>query len=127
MVLTIHLNTPPGDRSRIAKNFRSIRPMGIRASCMTCWGLPSPYLPRGDVELATNFPLREPKNSTYHGSSGASSFAVDHYRCSPGVEKLLGYFLLLEDGSQTMLTPAESEQRFGWKNDPSKVPQLPGM
>lgn len=32
MVLTIHLNTPPGGRSRIAKNFRSIRPMGIRAS-----------------------------------------------------------------------------------------------
>ena len=31
MVLTIHLNTPPGGRSRIAKNFRSIRPMGIRA------------------------------------------------------------------------------------------------
>jgi hypothetical protein len=50
-----------------------------------------------------------------------------HYRCSPGVEKLLGYFLLLEDGSQTMLTPAEFEQRFGWKNDPTKAPQLPGM
>ena len=32
MVLTIHLNTPPGGRSRIAKNFRSIRRMGIRAS-----------------------------------------------------------------------------------------------
>jgi len=43
------------------------------------------------------------------------------------VEKLLGYFLLLEDGSQTMLTPAEFEQRFGWKNKPSKVSQLPGM
>lgn len=50
-----------------------------------------------------------------------------HYRYSPGVEKLLGYYLLREDGSQTMLTPAEFEQRFGWKNDPAKVPHLPGM
>ncbi len=50
-----------------------------------------------------------------------------HGSCSPGVEKLLVYFLLLEDGSQTMLTPAELEQRFGWKNDPSMVPHLPGM
>jgi hypothetical protein len=41
--------------------------------------------------------------------------------------KLLGYFLLLEDGSQPMLTPAEFEQRFGWQNDPSQVPHLPGM
>jgi hypothetical protein len=37
MVLTIHLNTPPGGRSRIAKNFRSIRPMGIRASRVIRW------------------------------------------------------------------------------------------
>jgi hypothetical protein len=53
--------------------------------------------------------------------------AGDGPSCSPGVEKLLGYFLLLVDGSQTMLTPAEFEQRFDWKNDPSKVPHLPGM
>ncbi len=53
--------------------------------------------------------------------------AAGHYRCWPGVEKLLGYYLLLEDGSQTMLTPAEFEQRFGRQNDPSKVPHLPGM
>jgi hypothetical protein len=26
-----------------------------------------------------------------------------------------------------MLTPAEFEQRFGWTDDPVKVPQLPGM
>jgi len=26
-----------------------------------------------------------------------------------------------------MLTPAEFDQRFGWKNDPSMVPHLPGM
>jgi hypothetical protein len=33
----------------------------------------------------------------------------------------------LADGSQTMLTPAEFEQRFGWKNDPTQGPHLPGM
>ena len=53
--------------------------------------------------------------------------ADGHYRCSPGAEKLPGYYLLLDNGSQTMLTPAEFEQRFGWKNDPSQVPHLPGM
>mgnify|MGYP007016030949 CR=1 FL=1 len=58
--------------------------------------------------------------------SRVTLIAANHYRCSPGVEKLLGYFLLLEEGSQTMLTPAEFEQRFGWKNAPSQVPQLPG-
>ena len=53
--------------------------------------------------------------------------ADGHYHGSPGVEKLLGYYLLLDNGEQTILTSAEFEQRFGWKNDPSKVPQLPGM
>ena len=49
MVLTIHLNTPPGGRSRIAKNFRSIRPMGIRASpCLTC-SVVSPCGARGGI------------------------------------------------------------------------------
>ena len=40
MVLTNHLNTPPGDRPRLAKNFRRIRPMGIRASTTGSVGAP---------------------------------------------------------------------------------------
>jgi len=35
--------------------------------------------------------------------------------------------VLFEEGSHAMLTPAEFDQRFGWKNDPSMVPHLPGM
>ena len=44
----------------------------------------------------------------------------------PPTRKLLSYYLLLDNGEQTMLTPAEFEQRFGWQNDLSKV-ALPGM
>ena len=55
------------------------------------------------------------------GCVAPPSAAVTLVHCGPP------YYLLLEDGSQTMLTPAEFEKRFGWKNDSSKVPQLPGM
>jgi hypothetical protein len=31
---------------------------------------------------------------------------------------------LLEDGSQVTLSPAEFQDRYGWRNDPAKVPEL---
>jgi hypothetical protein len=37
----------------------------------------------------------------------------------------LVYVVLTEDDEQITLTPAEFEQRYGWKNDPSKVRLLP--
>jgi WD40 repeat protein len=43
-----------------------------------------------------------------------------HWRGSPGVESELRY-LVLTDSGQDMLTPAEFEKKYGWKNDPQKV------
>lgn len=50
-----------------------------------------------------------------------------HFAGSPDVEQEFVYVALTDDGEQITLTPAEFEQRFGWQNDPSQVPHLPGM
>jgi serine/threonine protein kinase/WD40 repeat protein len=49
-----------------------------------------------------------------------------HFRCSPGVEDELVYIIQTDDGRQETLHPAEFAERFGWKNDPSKVHPLGG-
>jgi WD40 repeat protein len=43
-----------------------------------------------------------------------------HWRGSPGIQSELRY-LVLTDSGQEMLTPAEFEKKYGWKNDPAKV------
>jgi hypothetical protein len=44
-----------------------------------------------------------------------------HYRGPPGVEKEIVYVVQPEAGPQQVLTPAEFEKQYGWKNDPEKV------
>jgi serine/threonine protein kinase/WD40 repeat protein len=43
-----------------------------------------------------------------------------HYRGSPGVERDIVYVVKTKDGQQT-LKPKEFEEKYGWKNDPSRV------
>ena len=47
-----------------------------------------------------------------------------HYLGPPGVEEHLTHIVHLDTGEQLTLTPAEYTQRFGWKNEPTKVPKL---
>ena len=47
--------------------------------------------------------------------------ADGHYRGSEGIEAEFVYVALHKDGSQTLHTPAEFQQQFEWKNDPSKA------
>ena len=43
-----------------------------------------------------------------------------HYRGSPGVESDIVYVVETKDGQQT-LTPKQFEEKYGWKNDPTRV------
>ncbi len=43
-----------------------------------------------------------------------------HFTGSPGVEKELVYVVQTDEGQET-LSPAEFEQKYGWKNDPARV------
>ena len=45
-----------------------------------------------------------------------------HYRGSPGVARELVYVVATDAGTE-LLEPSDFEQRFGWKNDPSRVGQ----
>jgi len=44
-----------------------------------------------------------------------------HYRCPPWLERELVY-VVQTDTEQLTLTPAEFSQRYGWNNDPERVP-----
>ena len=43
-----------------------------------------------------------------------------HFTGSPGVEEELVYLVQTDEGQET-LSPAELEEKYGWKNDPSTV------
>ncbi len=44
-----------------------------------------------------------------------------HFAGTPQIERQLVIVVLTDDGRQEMLTPAEFEQKYGWKNDPDKA------
>jgi WD40 repeat protein/serine/threonine protein kinase/formylglycine-generating enzyme required for sulfatase activity len=44
-----------------------------------------------------------------------------HYRGSRKIDEHLVYVAMTEEGHQLTFTPAEFAQKYGWKNDPSKV------
>jgi WD40 repeat protein/serine/threonine protein kinase len=46
--------------------------------------------------------------------------ASGHYRGSPGLERDLVYVVQTDKGQET-LTPEQFAQRYGWKNDPTRV------
>ena len=46
-----------------------------------------------------------------------------HYGAT-GVQENIVYVAETDDGQRITLTPAEFEQKYGWKNDPSKVKLL---
>jgi hypothetical protein len=43
------------------------------------------------------------------------------YRGNARVERLIRVVVQKRDGTTETLTPAEFEQKYGWKNDPEKV------
>jgi WD40 repeat protein len=47
--------------------------------------------------------------------------ADGHYRGSARIERQIMFVVQKRDGTSETLTPAEFEQRYGWKNDPAKV------
>ena len=47
--------------------------------------------------------------------------ADGHYRGTARVDRQIMFVVQKRDGTSETLTPAEFEQRCGWKNDPSKV------
>ena len=50
--------------------------------------------------------------------------AEGHFRGTPGIENEIVYAVLLEDGRQEKLTPAEFGQKYNWKNNPDRVQPL---
>ena len=47
--------------------------------------------------------------------------ADGHYRGSEGIESQIVFVALHKDGSQTMHTASDFQQKFGWDNDPEKA------
>jgi WD40 repeat protein len=53
---------------------------------------------------------------------GQLAVSVDgHYQGGRQVERAIRMVVLKRDGTSETLTPSEFEQRYGWRNDPSKV------
>ena len=71
--------------------------------------------------VATLFLLGEAEGQQLSEAKGIVFTPEGHYRCSPGVEKDLVYVALTDAGEQITLSPAEFQQKYGWKNDPAKA------
>lgn len=70
------------------------------------------YAPHGARLLGTFVHLRD---------DGWLAVAPDGHWKGNDLKKDLRYVALLDDGTQHMFTPAEFEQRFGWKNEAEKA------
>jgi WD40 repeat protein len=44
-----------------------------------------------------------------------------HFTGTPQIERQLVIVVLTDDGRQETLSPAEFEQKYGWRNEPEKV------
>jgi len=65
-------------------------------------------------KLGTIFQMLTDENYLTVGPTG-------HYRGTPDIRKHIVYVAMLDDGSQQTFTPAQFDEKFGWKNDPNKA------
>ena len=91
------------------------------------------YWPEGDIvaSLAEGGAVHQWKPSTgeplraFVFLKGAEPVAISpqgHYLARDGIDKELVYVVGIAGGEQLTLSPAEFATRYGWKNDPEKLP-----